>query len=567
MNLAFHNRRQSANGIERADIGRRRITFIFVTGFPFNLPSDWLSDLLLRLPFLGASVSLFQISKERSILMVERSTLNLSAEILDRVNAGRTADYQETRLELGRQLLSELRSDRTRLFYASLLFAVVAETGSELRERTELLTSELKAFSVRYSRLKYLQFKVLADFSPGTVPSFDRCPIVSTSSLPALVPFTQSPLLQEMGVPVGCNAIDGTPVVHDRFSTPNYNSVVIGKSGSGKSFFMKLLMLRESGFASNRIFVIDPLGEFFAVGLQSGAEVVNVFHEGLGLGSLKMSEAITFGHYLTRFVQSIFKLTEREGVVFKQLLTKYATDNSEQYLSSFFEALPHLHDAELSFGGNMADISRISFLLEGKCVLSGNGGHIVFDMGSVSKGMLEDVICLVSGLVFELCRRAHGRKTLVLDEAWTVSRSPASSAFVSELMRHSRHYGLSVLLASQNFDDFLCQDPDGGLLNNCSHFFVFRHEKLSMRMRSFFELNDGDLEFIASSHPRTEGVGKCILVTSGMKVPLIVHCSDEEREVCNSEPTLPVTPSALMSIMAISKLDEAVSLIGEAMHA
>lgn len=563
MRFELHNHGSAANGIERADIGRRRITFIAVTGFPFNLPADWLSDLLLRLPFLGASLSLFQISKQRSVSLVERSTLNLSAEILDRLNAGRSADYHEARLELGNQLLSELRSDRTRLFYASLLFAVVAGTGAESRERTALLMSELKSFSVRYSRLKYQQFKALADFSPGAVPRLDACPIVSTSSLPALVPFTQSPLIHDSGVAIGYNANDGTPVVLDRFSGVNYNSAVIGKSGSGKSFFMKLLMLRESGFASSRIFVIDPLGEFYAVGLQSGADIIDVNQIGLGLGSLKMSEAISFAHYLTRFLQSVFKLTEKEAAGFKQLLNQYAAENSEKDLSSFFESLSHLGGPGQSIALNFADISRISFLLEGKCALFDRFGHIIFDLGSVSKGMLEDVICLVSGIVFEICRRSGGRKTLVLDEAWTVSRSPGSSGFISELLRHSRHYGLSILLASQNFDDFLSQDPGGGLLNNCSHFFVFRHEKLSSRMRAFFELTEGDLEFIASSHPRSDGVGKCILVTSGMKIPLVVPCSDEEREVCNSESQLSVTPSVLMSNMAISKLNEAVSLIGE----
>lgn len=561
MNGTLKKRLAARDRMKCVRVGRRLVAILRVTQFPSQLPRDWLSSLLVSLPFLASSVSLYPISKNTSTSTVGRFILNLSSEVIYRSQYGRPCDDIERLLERARVLSEDIRSDATRLFYASVLLAVTADSLMTLKEELEMTESMLRSDGVSYSSLECSQRSTLGELSLYHRSAFEESPIVSMQSLPALIPFTQSAILQRGGSYLGFNALDGSPVVFDRFSGLNFNSIVVGKSGSGKSFFAKVTILREIG-REGRCYVIDPLGEFLGPCLHAAGFPVDVLNEGLGLGSLTLSQLSPIQHHFFAFLGSALRLSESELDGLRRTVSSRMRINPGERVRAMLDELGFF--SELSSNGVQPGerTSGAGFAVRGEYPIRERSKLTVFDLSAVSRDILSDTISLISGMVFEHCKTTPGRKTLVVDEAWNVSRKRETALSLSEITRHSRHFDLSVVLISQNFDDFLGEYYGESLLNNCNNYFLFRHEKVSSQMLSRLELGDQDLAFLSASTPRLSGTGRCVLISAGRKIPLILPSDETEREICRTDGGQIGSPHLFLSLLAECRLSETAALLG-----
>jgi conjugal transfer ATP-binding protein TraC len=97
---------------------------------------------------------------------------------------------------------------------------------------------------------------------------------MDTSSLASTFPFTSAVLTQNKGVMYGVNQQNGSLIIFDRFSLENANEVVLGKSGAGKSYAIKLEIARQFMLGAE-VIVIDPEGEYETMAPALGGEVVD----------------------------------------------------------------------------------------------------------------------------------------------------------------------------------------------------------------------------------------------------------------------------------------------------
>src|SRR5476651_2242042 len=97
---------------------------------------------------------------------------------------------------------------------------------------------------------------------------------MDTSSLASTFPFTSAVLTQNKGVMYGVNQQNGSLIIFDRFSLENANEVVLGKSGAGKSYTIKLEISRQFMLGSE-VIVIDPEGEYETLTPVLGGEIVD----------------------------------------------------------------------------------------------------------------------------------------------------------------------------------------------------------------------------------------------------------------------------------------------------
>src|SRR5258708_15693318 len=96
---------------------------------------------------------------------------------------------------------------------------------------------------------------------------------MDTTSLALTFPFTSAVLTQNRGVMYGVNQQNGSLIIFDRFSLENANEVVLGKSGAGKSYTIKLEIMRQFTLGAE-VIVIDPEGEYETLTPALGGEVV-----------------------------------------------------------------------------------------------------------------------------------------------------------------------------------------------------------------------------------------------------------------------------------------------------
>src|SRR5205807_2189397 len=105
---------------------------------------------------------------------------------------------------------------------------------------------------------------------------------LSTSALAATFPFTGNDLSENRGLLYGLNPATRSPVVLDRFGLENHNAVVFATSGAGKSYLVKVELMRAR-LAGIEAAVIDPEGEYAAIVEELGGSVATM-HPGAPIG-------------------------------------------------------------------------------------------------------------------------------------------------------------------------------------------------------------------------------------------------------------------------------------------
>ena len=90
---------------------------------------------------------------------------------------------------------------------------------------------------------------------------------ILTSGLISTYPFISSSIFDENGIFIGTNIYNNSLVFIDRYNTSKYknaNICIFGTSGAGKSFYTKLLILRNRLLGIEQ-YIIDPEREYLNI--------------------------------------------------------------------------------------------------------------------------------------------------------------------------------------------------------------------------------------------------------------------------------------------------------------
>jgi len=98
---------------------------------------------------------------------------------------------------------------------------------------------------------------------------------MNTGPLSSTFPFVSFDLSANEGILYGTNLHNNSLILFDRFSLENANSVIFAKSGSGKSYAVKLELLRSIMLGVDGI-VIDPENEFKTLAEATGGSFLNI---------------------------------------------------------------------------------------------------------------------------------------------------------------------------------------------------------------------------------------------------------------------------------------------------
>ena len=230
----------------------------------------------------------------------------------------------ETHLETLRDLLVSLKNNNQQLYDVNTFITCEDQARKEVR-------AILKQEGFKYSEMFGRQVDAFVSSNISMRDSIkDTKRGIPTSTLAALFPFVSSALQDPNGFYVGYNEF---PVFVDFFKRDrervNSNMMIIGKSGSGKSYATKTLL---SNFAADntKIFILDPEDEYTNLSFRLKGKVIDVGSSAMGI--------INPFHIMTNLKDDI-KESEDE----KESLLK--TEDSDtfsihlQFLEQFFKVI------------------------------------------------------------------------------------------------------------------------------------------------------------------------------------------------------------------------------------
>ena len=536
-------------------LGGRRVRSLAVSHYPKRLIPGWLDSLHAFEGDLDVSLHLQPAPNQAVMPFLERRIAELSSTVRLAEHRGRRADpYRRAALEDAEELQDRIARGEERLIEAGLYMTVWSDRDEGLEGACQRLEALLGSQLIHSRRL-------LFQMEPGLVSSLplglDRVGLrrsLSTSALAATFPFTGNDLSQGRGLLYGVNPEVRSPVLLDRFRLENHNAVVFATSGAGKSFFVKVELLRA--FLSGiRVHVIDPEGEYAPIVEALGGSVVSM-HPGspVSLDAFAVADGEA-GALTTRIatLQTLFGLLAgglsavQRAALEDALTFTYAAHGFTDDGDIGDLVPPNLHDVDAALerkasattGRTRSEIEELRLKLSR--YVSGSVRWLFapsvqrLAMGPLAAYLLAGLpeeerapaMFLVLDRVWSQLGHAGDRTLLVVDEAWWLMQYPDTARALLRIAKTARKRRAGLTVVTQDVPDVLASDFGEPIVTNAALQILMRQASQAMpRLAQLFNLTETEQAWLLNARP-----GEGLLLAQGKRAPFFLPASEEEARL------------------------------------
>jgi len=487
-----------------------------LTAWAGSVPWGWLARLTALRERLVLSLHL--APQDTAHTVSELSDLLVGLESVDLFAEGRGRLPSEGRrqaIEEINAIVAKLEANEERLFQCSLYAQVHGATCEELEARTRRVES---AFGAARMGTRRALFEHLAGLE-GTLPTArDRLGWqrpVPGEIVAATYPFGSPTLCMDDGVWYGRNPQNNTPLIVDPYAFTNSNSVVIGSSGSGKSAWTKVHLLRVGELGAQRI-VIDPgeSGEYRALCQAVGGQVVRLSagsHDRinpLDLPQVRVGGVDDDEEYdaLREHVAGVLDLLEvliaGEGSELgtgpkarleAALFRTYRQAGITHDRATHGQPAPTLADLRATLDAQGDDFGlaerlgrycdgALSGLFAGRTTVALDNDLTVFELHGVEKNkeLRAGLMHLVTQHVWRAVLSERRRRSVLVDEAHAVTRFASTGDFLARLAKQARKHWCETIAASQDPLDFTATAAGRALILNSCRTWLLRCEEVAL---------------------------------------------------------------------------------------
>ncbi|MCR5670695.1 MAG: DUF87 domain-containing protein [Butyrivibrio sp.] len=256
---------------KRFMIGDTYAQAMYLKNVPSSLSTAFLEELSDIQCNILVSTHSERINSEKAIKMVRNklSSIEASATAITKRNNesgvfGTLPPDLERKQNTSRELLNDLTARDQNLFDMTFIVVAFARTLEQLEENIKLVKEVGGKYLCPIQDLRYQQEKAFNTALPLCRNDVSLSRLYTTESAAVFIPFSSQEINQKNAIFYGLNQITKSMILYDRTSGDNYNGLIFGYPGSGKSFTAKLEMVSVLlGKPNAQVFVIDPQGEYY----------------------------------------------------------------------------------------------------------------------------------------------------------------------------------------------------------------------------------------------------------------------------------------------------------------
>ncbi len=537
-------------------IGEKFFRTLFVVGYPRYVSPGWLAPVIDFEHELDISMFMYPAASPDVLSDIRRKIAEMEATIGSQIEQGEVVDAKvQAQLDDAMSLQEELARGVERFFLFSLYITISSDSKEELDNITKKLNSTLSSVLL-LAKTATLQME--QGFKSTLPYGQDRLYIprnMDTTSLASTFPFTSATLTQEKGILYGVNKQNNSLIIFDRFSLENANEVVFGKSGSGKSYVIKLDLLRHFMFGTE-IIIVDPEGEYETLAQALGGETVaftssspvkinpfdlsGLYEEGeneLGVKILSL-------HALLKIVLGQLSAGE-DAVLDRALVETYREKGITQDPATQTKEPPLMEDLYKTLLGMEDPVAKdLSLRLE-KFIKGSLMGIFnqqsnfdivnpltVFSLKSLETELRPIAMHIILDFVWTRVRKTLKKRILVIDEAWYMMQYEDSASFVYGIAKRARKYYLGLTTATQDVEDFLSTDYGKAVLSNSSLQILLKQgtAEADIVAKTFY-LTGGEKDVLLSAN-----VGEGLFFAGQSHVGIKIVSAPFEHELITSNP-------------------------------
>lgn len=554
---------------------------LIIVNYPKEMRLNWISP-LISLDF-NVDISIFYEKLESSKVIRE-----ITYHIGDMNGALKSVSQNQQDIDIIRSSCEDAKYIRNQMqvnkedLYHLCIYCLVYEKDMEkLKLNIERLEAICASMGLQTRRAIFRQEQIFNSMIPVCNNNKDikesAARNVLTEALTSTYPFISTELYDVDGVLIGQNAQSKSLIIIDRFDSEKYknaNMCVLGTSGAGKSFLVKLMILRNR-YMGVKQFVIDPDGEYSKVcnALEGVYITVNSMSKfSINIMDIREGISIETESYLSNklkklrtFFSLMFgEITKEEEVFLEEKLVKcYSKFGITFDDSTLFEEcekisvkkkfkktdkMPILQDLYQELD-NDVKTKRLAILLK-PCVFGSlsflnrrtnvnlDNKLIVADIHQLEEKYIPICMYVIIDVFWDkICENRAEKKIIYMDEIWRLIGSAGNlytAEFVYKIFKTIRKFGGGATAITQDVSDFFdFEDGKYGraIINNSALKFILQvEEEDSKVLREVVNLSKEEEAKIKTFHR-----GNGLLVAGKNHIEVKVEANCEEYKLITTD--------------------------------
>ena len=529
----------------------------FIMSYPRYLNDNWLSPLVNLDRVFDVSIHITPLNTAEIMKKFQRKVAEVQSQLMVREEKGLVRDPM---LESANEDLESLRDDlmtaQEKMFEVGVYITLYAKNNDDLDRVEKELKSILESTLIQFRPALFQQDQGIISNLPIARDTLNIKTKLNTSPLSSTFPFVSFDLTSDKGILYGINRHNGSLILFDRFSLENYNSITFAKSGSGKSFFSKLEILRTMMWDTN-VIIIDPEreyesltdavgGRYFNIALNSEHHI-NPFElpkpsEDESMSDVLRTNIITL---VGLFRVMLGGLTPEEDAVIDRAITETYALKDITPESDFSDIDPPLlSDFEMVLGGldgTESILQRLQKYTKGSWAgflnnptnVNINQKCVSFSIRDMEDELKPVAMFLVTHYIWNAVRKDIRKRLLVVDEAWIMMKSPDTASFLFGLAKRGRKYYLGLATITQDVNDFLKSEYGVPIITNSSIQILLKQSPTTIDLvQKTFNLTDEEKFLLLESN-----VGEGIFFAGLKRAAIKVIASHTENQIVTSDPS------------------------------
>jgi type IV secretory pathway VirB4 component len=537
-----------------------------ITGYPPELGLAWL-DVVLSWPGrvdLVEHIDPMPAATAAGRLRTQRARLE-SSRRLD-ADKGRLGDPSvEAAAEDAADLADRVARGATRLHRGGHYLCVHAPTEEHLVEAVAEVRAAAASVLLDTQQTTWRQLQGWLSTLPLGVDSLRMRRVFDTDAVAAAFPLASADLpapLPGDGVPAGgvlygLNTASNGVVWWDRWSVDNHNSVVLARSGAGKSYLVKLEILR-SLYDGVHVAVIDPEDEYLRLCDAVGGTAIQLGAPGIRINPLDIPAADRRPDALTRralFLHTLISVLlgqqpppAERAALDRAIMATYTAAGISNDPTSWARPAPLLRDlvaslhaeanpAAQNLAARLSPWTEGSFreLFDGPTTFHPRGHLVVWSTRQLADelrapGMLLALDAIWRDVDVPTNSRNDGlgaRRLVVVDEAWTLLRDGEGAKFLYRLAKAARKRRAGVAVVTQDAADLLGSDLGQAVIANAATQILMRQAPQAIDLiADTFALTGGEARMLLAA-----GRGEALLLAGSHRVAFQTVASAREHQL------------------------------------
>ncbi|MDD5623121.1 MAG: ATP-binding protein [Candidatus Peribacteraceae bacterium] len=532
---------------------------LYTYNWPNYIYPNWLTDTVNFDAQMEISHFIYPASNKVIMKMLRKKVAEMRSSIRMLEQRGIVRDPAlEAALQDAEELRDLLARGREKLFQFGMYITIYAEDTEKLKKLQTDLESILGGKLILTKPAMFQMEHGWISTLPVCVDELEINRNMNTSPLATSFPFSSPDLTDDHGILYGINRHNDSLVIFDRFDLPNANATVFATSGAGKSFTVKLEILRALMFGTD-VFVIDPENEyvelcktvggtFIPISLQTSNRI-NPFDlprairgEEAATGEVLRAAAITL-HGLFKLMLGTLTPAE-DGILDKAILDTYAlkgiTLQEEHPEAKEPPTLGDLVDVLMTTEGgeNMAQTLKkysegsYAGLFDQPTNVELNNQMVVFQIRDLEDQLRPIAMYIVLNFLWNRVRTDFKRRFLVIDEAWNLMQHEDSARFLYGLIKRARKYYLGVTTITQDIEDFVNSPYGKPIITNAALQILLKQSASAVdNLQKLFYLTEGEKYLLLNSD-----IGQGLFFAGNKHVAIQVVASDKEKDIITTKP-------------------------------